>query len=172
MTESFAPDTPTDPPVDRFAKARAAKAAKAAKAAALKGPVAPLGATESVPASPEGEAPGTIVGQGYAQDKVAWTAKYYQDNYEIIWFVPSETRTIRVNGVGFRIIKGRKCGLPEPHYAAYTDSLKADQDLQDEWSPPEVRPTQPGAWFARPANESARGMVGWRLGEGPLKREE
>lgn len=173
--ESAAPDTDETPKPDPMAKARAAKAAKRASKLGppgrdVLGPPPPPDMPTYVPPDPQkGLVPGMTVGEGFSTDKVEWTEKYYLDNYPRIPVIASKTQDIRVNGVAFRILKGVKCFLPEPHYAAYIDALNAERDFEEKWKGPEVKPTTPGSMVAI-AREGH--MVGFRQGDGPLPPRE
>ncbi len=152
---------------DPMAKARAAKAAKAealesqikveltkdeieAKRAALIEQLADL-----PPSNPPGARPGVRVGEGLKSEYVDYSAQWFENfeerrkdrdsqgrliwpNYSLKEVFPVKDETITVNGIGYRLIAGRKCFLPDPHYSAWMDSIKQLQRNDEEFRKPET----------------------------------
>jgi hypothetical protein len=126
------------------------------------------------PVQHPGLRPGTRVGEGLKSEYVDYTRQWYEnveerkkdrdDQGRLIWpnyalkeVFPTKNEAITVNGVGYQLIAGRKCFLPDPHYSAWMDSIKqlGRNDLE----------------FAKPDNPREANMMTppHKMGDGPIR---
>jgi hypothetical protein len=108
--------------------------------------------------TPAGLQPGTRIGEGITSEYVPFTPEWFMDvdarrkdtmpngtlkwpSYQIHDIVPNgETirltgGAITVNGVGFALMAGRRCGLPSPHYTVYLDVITHGARHDAEFAP-------------------------------------
>lgn len=118
------------------------------------------------PQAPDDVPPGTIVGEGIAAERKPYTKEWYLDvearkkdtspDYRLESIIANETLDVSVNGVAFRLISGRKCFLPTPHYLVYMDRLNSLKELEEKYTPPPDGPKpmtvyrQAGVWQKTP----------------------
>lgn len=114
----------------------------------------------------EADAPGTIVGTGVAAERAPYKKEWFLDvaarrkdlspEYDLHPVMSAETIDISVNGVAFRLLAGRLCKLPSPHYQVYLDRLKSQRELDEKYAPPAGGPEpmkvyrQQGVWQKTP----------------------
>lgn len=131
-----------------------------------KGPDLTAADIDAIPApAATGLKPGDIVGEGVAAERVPYTREWFLDiearrkdlspEYQLHEFIPNETTDVSVNGVAFRILAGRPCKLPSPHYQVYMGKLQAARELEEKYSAPNgAKPMQvyrmDGVWRKEP----------------------
>lgn len=128
---------------DPMAKARAAKAAKAAALAEPESveerrtrllrelaemPPAPV---------PSEVPPGTVVGEGLNARKQPFTKRWFENNTEMVEFIPPEDGQATLNGVIYAWRKGKKTKIPAPHYAVWEDAQNRRERGERMYDPPD-----------------------------------
>lgn len=120
--------------------------------------------------------PGTKVGEGLKAEYVDYTPKWFEDiearrkdrddqgrliwpNYALKEVFPAKDDTLVINGVGYRLIAGRKCFLPDPHYSLYMDVQRQLRRSDEEFQKPDV-PREAGVMT--PPH---------RMGVGPIRKD-
>lgn len=105
----------------------------------------------------EGLKPGSKIGDGVTSEYVPYTTQWFLDvearrkdvgpdgklvtpDYQLHEFIPNETLDVTIQGVSFRVLAGRRCKLPTPHYNVYVDRLNRLQEAADMFNPPEGGP--------------------------------
>jgi hypothetical protein len=126
------------------------------------------------PTQHPGVRPGTKVGEGLKQEYADYTSKWFEDVEErrkdrddqgrLIWpgyslkeVFPTKNETIIIHGVGYALLAGRKCFLPDPHYSAWMDSIRQLRRNDEE--------------FAKPDNPRESGVLTppHKMGDGPIR---
>lgn len=118
------------------------------------------------PKAPEDAPPGTIIGEGIAAERKPYTTEWFLDvaarrkdqspEYQLHEVTSNETFDISVQGVAFRVLAGRPCKLPTPHYLVYQDRAKSLRELEEKYTPPPDGPKpmtvyrQAGVWQKTP----------------------
>lgn len=154
----------TEEKTDPMARARAAKAAKAAakteeETLEEKRKRLERELSELPPApTPPGLEPGTVVGTGAAARKVPFTRKWFEDNVEMVEFIPPEDGQVKLNGVKYMWKKGKKTKIPSSHYAVWEDAQDRRELGYRMYDPPQNLVTNiPG--YASPVHRMGSGLL-------------
>lgn len=107
------------------------------------------------PTQHPGVRPGTKIGEGLKQEYVDYTHRWFEDfearrqdrdnqgrliwpSYSLKEVFPSKDETLIIHGIGYRLISGRKCFLPDPFYSLWMDELRQLRQNDEKFAKPDV----------------------------------